>query len=245
MALASPAAPPRDVASPSAAPASPCCWSSAATGRSWCSRTPTWIAPPRRRRAAHSPMPGKSALRPAACSPMKAWLIASPAGTARHAKEYVLGDPLQSGRDDGSAEQPQGRGEGARACRGGRRRRREVDDRRQAAARSRQSDLFFEPTVLTGVTAEMRINREETFGPVVPVLAFDDDEEAMRPRAGQRIRSERRRVHREPSRALRFAEAIPAGIVNINEGEHLLGNSSAVRRRLGRQAAASAGSGGS
>ncbi len=41
------------------------------------------------------------------------------------------------------------------------------------------SDLFFEPTVLTGVTREMRINREETFGPVVPILSFNDDDEAM------------------------------------------------------------------
>jgi succinate-semialdehyde dehydrogenase/glutarate-semialdehyde dehydrogenase len=41
------------------------------------------------------------------------------------------------------------------------------------------SELFFEPTVLTGVTREMRINREETFGPVTPILSFRDDEEAM------------------------------------------------------------------
>ncbi len=39
---------------------------------------------------------------------------------------------------------------------------------------------FYEPTVLAGVTPEMRIWREETFGPVLPVVAFDDEEEAVR-----------------------------------------------------------------
>jgi acyl-CoA reductase-like NAD-dependent aldehyde dehydrogenase len=39
---------------------------------------------------------------------------------------------------------------------------------------------FYEPTVLAGVTPEMRVWREETFGPVLPVVAFDDEEEAVR-----------------------------------------------------------------
>src|SRR5271156_4324616 len=39
---------------------------------------------------------------------------------------------------------------------------------------------FYEPTVLADVTHEMRIMREETFGPVLPVMAFDSDDEAVR-----------------------------------------------------------------
>src|ERR1700691_2492229 len=39
---------------------------------------------------------------------------------------------------------------------------------------------FYKPTVLADVTHEMRILREETFGPVLPVMAFDSDEEAVR-----------------------------------------------------------------
>ncbi|WDM02867.1 aldehyde dehydrogenase family protein [Alicyclobacillus cycloheptanicus] len=39
---------------------------------------------------------------------------------------------------------------------------------------------FIEPMVLTGVTQDMRIMREETFGPVLPVLPFDTEEEAVR-----------------------------------------------------------------
>src|ERR1700677_3009474 len=38
---------------------------------------------------------------------------------------------------------------------------------------------FYKPTVLADVTHEMRIMREETFGPVLPVAAFEDDEEAL------------------------------------------------------------------
>ncbi|MGA7398925.1 MAG: aldehyde dehydrogenase family protein, partial [Candidatus Sulfotelmatobacter sp.] len=39
---------------------------------------------------------------------------------------------------------------------------------------------FYQPTVLADVTHDMRIMREETFGPVLPVMAFDSDEEAVR-----------------------------------------------------------------
>jgi succinate-semialdehyde dehydrogenase/glutarate-semialdehyde dehydrogenase len=38
---------------------------------------------------------------------------------------------------------------------------------------------FYAPTVLTAVTHQMRIMREETFGPVLPILAFDSDDEAI------------------------------------------------------------------
>ncbi len=40
--------------------------------------------------------------------------------------------------------------------------------------------FFMEPTVLTGVDHTMRLMRDETFGPVLPIMAFDDDEEALR-----------------------------------------------------------------
>ncbi len=39
---------------------------------------------------------------------------------------------------------------------------------------------FYAPTVLTGVTHQMRIMTEETFGPVLPILSFDTDDEAVR-----------------------------------------------------------------
>jgi acyl-CoA reductase-like NAD-dependent aldehyde dehydrogenase len=63
-----------------------------------------------------------------------------------------------------------------------------VEDARARGARvviggKRIPDLgpnFYAPTVLADVTHEMRIMREETFGPVLPIMAFDNEEDAVR-----------------------------------------------------------------
>ena len=102
------------------------------------------------------------------------------------------------------------------------------------------SDLFFEPTVITGVTRDMRINREETFGPVVPVLAFDDDAEALDLALDTEHGLSVGLFTADMDRALRFGEAIPAGIVNVNAGStywelHLpFGGGSGTRSGIGR-----------
>jgi acyl-CoA reductase-like NAD-dependent aldehyde dehydrogenase len=41
------------------------------------------------------------------------------------------------------------------------------------------SGYFFQPTVLTGVNHSMKVMKEETFGPVLPIMAFSDPEEAV------------------------------------------------------------------
>lgn len=54
---------------------------------------------------------------------------------------------------------------------------------RVATGGKRRADLpgnFFEPTVLTGATPRMEVFREETFGPLVPILRVRDAEEALR-----------------------------------------------------------------
>ena len=38
---------------------------------------------------------------------------------------------------------------------------------------------FFEPTIVTGVTREMRLFREEIFGPIAPIVRFSSEEEAI------------------------------------------------------------------
>jgi len=50
-------------------------------------------------------------------------------------------------------------------------------DRRQALGTRRH---FFEPTVLTNVTTDMVITKEETFGPVAPLYRFKTDDEAIK-----------------------------------------------------------------
>ena len=80
------------------------------------------------------------------------------------------------------------------------------------------SDLFFEPTVLDGVTGDMEIAREETFGPVVPVTAIRDEREAI----DLVNRSEYGLLSAiftgDLRRGLAFAEAVRTGWVNVNEG---------------------------
>jgi acyl-CoA reductase-like NAD-dependent aldehyde dehydrogenase len=102
------------------------------------------------------------------------------------------------------------------------------------------SDLFFEPTVLTGVTRAMRVNREETFGPVLPILTFETEAEALDLARDSEYGLSVGVFTEDMSRALRMAEAIPAGIVNINAGTtywelHLpFGGGSGTKSGVGR-----------
>jgi acyl-CoA reductase-like NAD-dependent aldehyde dehydrogenase len=102
------------------------------------------------------------------------------------------------------------------------------------------SDLYFEPTVLSGVTRSMRINREETFGPVVPILTFEDEAEALDLALDSEYGLSVGVFTENMARALRFAEAIPAGIVNVNGASnywelHLpFGGGSGTKSGLGR-----------
>ena len=48
--------------------------------------------------------------------------------------------------------------------------------------------LFFQPTILTGVTTDMKVAREETFGPVAPLFKFDTEEEVIETGQRHRIR---------------------------------------------------------
>lgn len=80
------------------------------------------------------------------------------------------------------------------------------------------SDLFFEATVLDGVTDEMEIAREETFGPVVPVSTIGSEDEAIRLVNGSPYGLLSAVFTADLRRGLRFAEAVRAGWVNVNEG---------------------------
>jgi succinate-semialdehyde dehydrogenase/glutarate-semialdehyde dehydrogenase len=102
------------------------------------------------------------------------------------------------------------------------------------------SVLFFEPTVLSGVTRDMRINREETFGPVVPILSFKDDDDALDLALDTEYGLSVGVFSRDIARGLAFAKAIPAGIVNVNDGStyweiHLpFGGGSGTKSGIGR-----------
>jgi acyl-CoA reductase-like NAD-dependent aldehyde dehydrogenase len=80
------------------------------------------------------------------------------------------------------------------------------------------SELFFEATVVDGVTDEMAIAREETFGPVVPVSTITSEEEAVRIVNGSPYGLLSAVFTRDLRRGLRYAEAVRTGWVNVNEG---------------------------
>ena len=76
---------------------------------------------------------------------------------------------------------------------------------------------FYMPTVLADVTHEMRIMREETFGPVLPVMAFDSDEEAVRLANDSEYGLAASIWTRKPERGESLARHIQAGTVMVND----------------------------
>jgi succinate-semialdehyde dehydrogenase/glutarate-semialdehyde dehydrogenase len=79
------------------------------------------------------------------------------------------------------------------------------------------TDLYWQATVLAGVTEEMDVAREETFGPVVPIVRIASDDEATQIANASPYGLLTAVWTRDLARGLRFAEAVDAGWVNINE----------------------------
>ena len=77
---------------------------------------------------------------------------------------------------------------------------------------------FYEPTVLTGVTPQMKVAREETFGPVAPLFRFKTEAEAVRMANDTPFGLAAYFFTRDLGRCWRVAEALEYGIVGVNEG---------------------------
>lgn len=78
--------------------------------------------------------------------------------------------------------------------------------------------LFFSPTVITGVTSDMRMAQEETFGPVAPIYRFDSESEAVELANATPFGLAAYFYTRDLSRTFRVYEALDYGIVGINTG---------------------------
>ena len=78
-------------------------------------------------------------------------------------------------------------------------------------------ELFYEPTVLTGVTPEMDCYAEETFGPVVSIYPVADDEEAVNRANDSEYGLNGSVWTSDAERGRRVASRIKCGTVNVNE----------------------------
>lgn len=88
----------------------------------------------------------------------------------------------------------------------------------QGGGRHNRGGRFFQPTVLTGVTADMRICHEETFGPVAPLIRFTDEAEAIRLANDTEFGLAAYLFATDAARLWRVAAALESGMVGINTG---------------------------
>jgi succinate-semialdehyde dehydrogenase / glutarate-semialdehyde dehydrogenase len=77
---------------------------------------------------------------------------------------------------------------------------------------------FYEPTVLTGVTTQMMVAKEETFGPVAPLFRFETEDEAIRLANDTEFGLAAYFYTRDLARSWRVQEALEYGIVGVNTG---------------------------
>ena len=77
---------------------------------------------------------------------------------------------------------------------------------------------FFEPTIITGVTRDMAVAREETFGPVAPLFMFKTEAEAIEMANATEFGLACYFYTRDIGRIWRVGEALEYGMVGINEG---------------------------
>ncbi len=134
---------------------------------------------------------------------------------AARARTIRLGDPFAEGIEMGPLATRQqrdrvfdmiasARGEGAELVCGG------------GAPRGLGDGFFVEPTVFTGVTRDMRLAREEVFGPVAAVFPFDTEQEAIRLANDTEYGLAGGIWTRDLQRGLRMAKAVRAGTVWLN-----------------------------
>lgn len=87
-----------------------------------------------------------------------------------------------------------------------------------------QKGFYVEPTVFMDVSNDMRIAREEIFGPVLVVIAFDDDDDAVRIANDSIYGLSGMVTSADEERALAVAKRIRSGAINVNGGNFYAGD---------------------
>ena len=77
---------------------------------------------------------------------------------------------------------------------------------------------FYDPTVLAGVGADARLLKEEIFGPVAPVIGFDDEEAAIAAANDTEYGLVAYVYTSDVKRAFRVVEGLETGMVGLNQG---------------------------
>ena len=85
-------------------------------------------------------------------------------------------------------------------------------------ARHELGGTFFQPTVLAGVTTEMKVAKEETFGPLAPLFRFDTEEQAIAMANDTEFGLAAYFYARDIGRIWRVSEGVEYGIVGVNTG---------------------------
>ncbi len=84
--------------------------------------------------------------------------------------------------------------------------------------------FFIEPTCFVDVTNDMRIAQEEIFGPVLVVIPFEDDEDAIRIANDSTYALGGAVTSGDPERAMRVARGVRAGSISVNDGMSITGD---------------------
>jgi len=140
-------------------------------------------------------------------------------GVAKAAKSLVIGDPLEDSTQHGALVSREhlekvetavelAREEGGTVIAGG--------ERAPAPNERCAGGYFYRPTVVTGLDADCRTEREEIFGPVVTISSFDTEDEAIARANGTEYGLASMVWTNDLRRAHRVAERIESGIVWIN-----------------------------
>ena len=88
----------------------------------------------------------------------------------------------------------------------------------QGGGESDKGGTFFNPTVVTGVTQDMKVAQEETFGPMAPLFKFETEEEGIRLANDTIFGLAAYYYTRDIGRVWRVGEALEYGIVGLNTG---------------------------